>query len=187
MNKFNWIKMGLKSSIIIGLVLILQANVSNKYSIKTENFNFNVTLGMSALAEKQEEEKPKEVVIKENRDNSETITSLTGSLTGYAADCPLCNGTLACKSSYDVYKNGVVTYPDKYFGDVRIVASSKALPCGSVIRFNLKSISSEPIYAIVLDRGVLENNIDLLMPTEKAASKEVGRRTITYEVLRNGW
>lgn len=187
MKKFNWIKMGLKGLLIIFLVFLLKTNVSDKYNLKTENFNLNVTLGMNAFAEKEKEEKPKSVIINENRLNSNVITSLSGDLTGYSADCPLCNGTLACKSSYDVYKNGVVTYQDSYYGNVRIVASSKKLSCGSIIRFNLSSISKEPIYAIVLDRGVLGNDIDLLMPTESAAYKQVGRRKITYEVLRNGW
>lgn len=176
-----------KILVLFGFVFLLQSNVSNQVFIKTENFNLNRTLGMTAQAFKEEEEKPKEVVIHDNKLSSKAITSLTGSLTGYAADCPLCNGTLACKASYNVYKNNVVTYSDSFYGDVRIVASSKSLPCGSIIRFELKSISSEPVYAIVLDRGVTGNNIDLLMPTESSASKIVGRRTITYEVLRNGW
>lgn len=190
MKKFNWIKMGLKLGKILVLflfVVLLQANVSNQVLIKTENFNLNRTLGMTAMAEKEKEEKPRVVVVSENKENSKVITSFTGSLTGYAADCPLCNGTLACKTSYDVYKNNVVTYADSVYGDVRIVASSKSLPCGSIIRFQLKTISSEPVYAIVLDRGVTGNNIDLLMPTESSASKIVGRRTITYEVIRSGW
>jgi len=89
--------------------------------------------------------------------------------------------------SYKVYKNGVITYPDKTYGNVRIVASSKSLACGSIIRFNAKGISSEPVLAIVLDRGVRGQNIDLLMPTEDAARKKVGRKKITYDVIRNGW
>lgn len=187
MIKFNWIKMGFKILVLLILIFLVQANVSDRVKIKTENFNFNVTLGMNAMAEKEKEEKPKEVIYQENRLNSDVLTILNGDLTGYAADCPLCNGTLACKTSYNVYKNGVVTYPDKEFGNVRIVASSKALPCGSVIRFDFKSLSEKHIYAIVLDRGVLGNNIDLLMPTEKDASRYVGRHKISYEVLRNGW
>ncbi len=206
MNKWNWIKMGLKLikvSLVLMLVLLLTSNISDKVLDTGEDFNLNMTLGVIAMAEKEEEEKPPVVeekpqqpVVVEKKEENKTQTNnktqsslkkLSGDLTGYAADCPLCNGTLACKSSYKVYKNNVVTYPDSTYGNVRIVASSKNLTCGSIIKFEAKSISSEPIIAIVLDRGVLGNNIDLLMPTEDAARKQVGRKKITYEVLRNGW
>lgn len=193
----------IKVSLVLMLVLLLTSNISDKVLDTGEDFNLNMTLGVIAMAEKEEEEKPPVVeekpqqpVVVEKKEENKTQTNnktqsslkkLSGDLTGYATDCPLCNGTLACKSSYKVYKNNVVTYPDSTYGNVRIVASSKNLTCGSIIKFEAKSISSEPIIAIVLDRGVLGNNIDLLMPTEDAARKQVGRKKITYEVLRNGW
>ena len=181
MNKMNWIKMGCniaKGLMIVIFVIITSSSVSNKYVKKVEYFNFNKTLGMSANANKKEEEKPKPVVV-EN-----TSTKLSGILTGYGADCPLCNGTLACKPRYDVYKNNVVTYNDSTYGTVRIVASSRSMPCGSIVRFNF---NNKPMTAIVLDRGVVGNNLDLLMTSEAEAAKVVGRRNITYEVLRRGW
>lgn len=190
MNKWNWIKMGfklIKISFIIMLVMLLQTNISDKVLKHSDDFDLNMTLGVIAMAEKEKEEKPREVVVKENIEQSVSLNKFSGDLTGYAADCPLCNGTLACKSSYNVYKNGVVTYPDKTYGNVRIVASSKSLTCGSIIKFDAKSISNEPVIAIVLDRGVRGRNIDLLMPTEDAARKQVGRKKITYDVIRNGW
>ena len=110
----------------------------------------------------------------------------TGQLTGYAHDCPLCGGTLACASNYNV-RDRRDYYPDKEYGTVKIVASSKNLPCGTIIRFNKPSISPDPVIAIVLDRGVPGNNLDLLTPTEEYASKYIGRSTITYDVLRTGW
>lgn len=192
MKKINWIKMGfkiVKFTILVLLVCILQSNISSDVLIRTENFNLNKTLDMNAMVVKKEEEKtkPKPIDVSSSKPNVNVLNKYTGDLTGYSADCPLCNGTLACKPSYKVYRNGVVTYNDQKFGNVRIVASSKKLPCGSIIKFNLKTISNKPVYAIVLDRGVTGRDIDLLMPTEKAASKQVGRRKTTYEVLRNGW
>ena len=103
-----------------------------------------------------------------------------GDLTGYSADCPACNGTLACKSNYNVYKNGVVTYDDDTYGKVRIVATSRNIPCGSIIKYN-------DIYAIVLDRGVLGYDVDLLVESEEYARQYVGRSKITYEIIRSGW
>lgn len=112
--------------------------------------------------------------------------SFTGDVTGYGADCPLCSGKLSCVPSYNV-RNGQTYYPDITYGNVRIVASSKNLPCGTIVRFNLNKLSSEPIVAIVLDRGVLGNDLDLLMPSENDASLYVGRNTLSYDVLRVGY
>lgn len=192
MKSRSWVKMGFKIVKVIILIVFVgvmfySSTKANKY-ILLENYEFSEELGVSTTATKEEEEKPKPVetpVV----DNTNVLgaSKYTGDLTGYVAHCPACYGTLACKSSYDVYKNGVVTYPDSTYGNVRIVASSKNLKCGSIIKFNLSTISSEPIYAIVLDRGVLGTDIDLLVSTEDEAIKKVGRRTTTYEVLRNGW
>ena len=111
--------------------------------------------------------------------------TFTGDLTAYGFDCPLCGGTLGCKPSYYI-KDGTTTYPDETYGTVRIVASSKNLPCGSIIRFDSKRVSEEPTIAIVLDRGVLGNDIDLLVGHE-ANAYNIGRSIITYDVLRQGW
>ncbi len=196
MKNGSWIKMGFKvlKIMIIGalVVFLLQSNSDGRQLNRIENFNLNKTLGMTAMAKKEEEEKPKPTpVVKpvQTPNKKEEVTDLgnnkfRGDLTGYAADCPACNGTLACKPSYKVYKNGVLTYPDKTYGNVRIVASSKKLKCGSIVKFTFKS---ETMYAIVLDRGVLNRDLDLLVKTEKDAYKNVGRRKITYEVLRYGW
>ncbi len=186
MNKMNWIKMGLRILLLIIFIIALTKSTSKNVAVRVENFNFNKTLGMQAEASKEEEEEPKPVVV-EKKTPVVSTTKITGDLTGYSADCPLCNGTLACKPSYKVYKNNVVTYPDSTYGNVRIVASSTKMPCGSIVRFNIGTISSSPVTAIVLDRGVLGNDLDLLMPTEKDAINLVGRRHITYEVLRRGW
>ena len=55
------------------------------------------------------------------------------------------------------------------------------------MRFNLSKLSNEPIVAIVLDRGVLGTDLDLLMPSENDASMYVGRNTLSYDVLRVGY
>ena len=179
---------------------------SRSKAYETEKFSFNKSLGVNANVVKEIEEEPKPVVevtevpkkekkvkAKNNYSpkNEDVVSSgsykLSGVLTGYGADCPKCGGTLACKSSYKVKNNGVVTYPDNTYGNIRIVASSKKLKCGSVVRFNLPKVSNEPIYAIVLDRGVIGNNLDLLMASESEANKKIGRNNITYEVIRTGW
>lgn len=184
----------IKIIIVVLLVILLHSNMSDKQLHRTENLSFNKSLGMRAMATKSKEQKPEvyEVEVNNNKvekenDSFNEYNRFSGELTGYSADCPACTGKLACKASYDVYKNGVVTYPDYEYGNVRIVASSKKLPCGSIVKFNLKTISKEQIYAIVLDRGVLNRDIDLLTASSKDAIKLVGRRKITYDVVRTGW
>ena len=89
-------------------------------------------------------------------------------------------------SSYNI-KDGTTTYPDSQYGTVNIVASSANLPCGSIVKFDAPRISSEPIIAIVLDRGVPGNDLDLLSPNYDYAIGTVGRFNATYDVLRSGW
>lgn len=190
----SWVKMGfylLRLFIIVLFVSVMFCSSSNtKRNYLLENFDFSQELGVTADVTKKEEEKPKPKPVEKPVTNNSNVLGANkyrGDLTGYVAHCPACYGTLACKPKYDVYKNGVVTYPDTEYGNVRIVASSKKLKCGSIVKFNLKTISSEPIYAIVLDRGVLGTDLDLLVATTDEAIKKVGRRDTTYEVLRYGW
>ena len=83
--------------------------------------------------------------------------------------------------------DGTIYYNDADYGEVRIVASSSNLKCGSIVQFNLDTVSNKPITAIVLDRGVTGTNLDLLMESEDAAIRYVGGRLISYSVLRNGY
>lgn len=178
-----WVKMGLKSILLFFILLVCLYSSSNNKLVKTEVYEFNKTLEMTAKAYKEEEEVPFDPIAELYR----VKATYTGSLTGYAADCPMCNGTLSCKPKYNVYKNGVVTYNDPDYGNVRIVASSKNLSCGSIISFESNRVSGGTTYAIVLDRGVTGKNLDLLVESEAYASKYIGRSTISYNVLRFGW
>ena len=56
-------------------------------------------------------------------------------MTGYSADCPLCTGYLACTGAY--VANGTTSFNDKEYGDVVILASSKNLPCGSIVIYDI--------------------------------------------------
>jgi hypothetical protein len=166
-----------RTFLLISLLMVVESSSSVRFT-KVENNNINKTVNLSTMALK---------VIEEEHSRLYTaIDSYTGDLTGYIYNCPLCNGTLACKSSYYI-KDGTTTYPDKTYGTVRIVASSRNLPCGSIIRFNSSRISKDPVLAIVLDRGVVGSSIDLLSENETYAIQTVGRSSIYYEVLRSGW
>lgn len=163
---------------ILFVAIVLIVGTSNGSEIKVSNNNLNLSLDLNAMSNKVEENIKNDIYASKD--------TYTGYLTGYAADCPLCGGTLACMSSLDVL-HGNVNYQDGTYGDVRIVASSKNLACGTIIKFQANNLSSDPVTAIVLDRGVMGTAIDLLTPTEAYARQSVGRSIITYDVLRKGW
>ena len=83
--------------------------------------------------------------------------SFVGDLTGYAGDCPLCTGYLACPPRTNVLEEGIY-FEDDTYGTLRIAASSRKYPCGTIIQFDVDKISDEPIVAIILDRGVGGND-----------------------------
>ena len=163
---------------------------NNKKYYLLEEFELSQELGVSTIVTKKEEEKPKpKPVVKPITNNSNVLgaNKYRGDLTGYVAHCPACYGTLACEPKYDVYKNGVVTYNDVTYGNVRIVATSKNIACGSILKLKDTKLSNEDMYVIVLDRGVLGYDVDLLVESEAYAIQHVGRSEITYEIIRSGW
>lgn len=164
-------------TLIIILFVVLSTSYVHIIETKTYSDNVNKSVNLSTMAMKVEE-------LIEN-DIYSSKDTFTGDLTGYVFNCPLCNGTLGCMRSYDV-TDGKTTYKDATYGEVRIVASSKNLPCGSIVRFNVGKLSSEPIIAIVLDRGVTGNSLDLLSKDLEYALN-LGRVVITYDVLRVGY
>jgi 3D (Asp-Asp-Asp) domain-containing protein len=159
------------------VITVVATSYTHIIELKTFSDNVNKNVNLSTMALKVEE-------FKEN-DIYSVKDTYTGDLTGYIFNCPLCNGTLGCKRSYDI-TDGKTTYPDEMYGEVRIVASSSNLPCGSIVRFQTKRVSEEPVIAIVLDRGVRGNALDLLSPSYEYAVK-LGRSVITYDVLRVGY
>ncbi|MDD2505377.1 MAG: hypothetical protein PHF21_03810 [Bacilli bacterium] len=175
----NKIKLTKYIKIIILLIVISLSHqvCLTKAETKTINNNLNKTLDLHAMAIKIEE------II--HNDLYKTKDTYNGILTGYAADCPLCGGTLGC-TGQNVLKDRITTYNDHTYGEVRIVASSKSLPCNSIIQFDLPSISDKKITAIVLDRGVTGTSLDLLVESEDIAYTQVGRKQITYDILRFG-
>ncbi len=164
--------------VLLVYIFTLLVSTSNNSLIKVSNSNMNLTLDLNSMVEK----------VQENimNDLYSAKDSYTGYLTGYAADCPLCTGKLACMPSLDVL-HGNVMYEDETYGNLNIVASSTSIPCGTVVRINDYKNSDGPFYAIVLDRGVGRNNLDLLTVSEEYAYQNVGRSIINYDILRKGW
>lgn len=168
----------LVKSLILVFIVVVSSSNNGIFESKVNNNNLNKTVNLSTMALKISEFNYDQLYGAKD--------TFTGDLTGYVFNCPACTGHLACMSNYNI-KDGTITYPDKDYGIVNIVASSANLPCGTIIRFNSSRISSAPVYAVVLDRGVLGNSIDFLSPNLDYAVSTVGRSSITYDVLREGW
>ncbi|MBQ8473063.1 MAG: 3D domain-containing protein [Bacilli bacterium] len=120
----------------------------------------------------------------------EVLATYHGKMTGYGPDCVGCSGITA--SGRNVL-NGNIYYDDKTFGTIRIVAGDKSIPFGSIIKITGINISSEPVLAIVLDRGGMigfaegkHAYFDLLYASEGDASS-FGRQDATFELLRTGY
>lgn len=178
----------IRSRIFMSLELIIVILVI--FSLNKETYN------VSVLSVAVNNDNDKSVDLKVIRDSQKELYSqnkenplytFTGELTGYSGDCPLCSGYLACPPRTNVLEKGIY-FEDKTYGKIRIVASSGKYPCGTILKFNVKKIQDEPIIAIVLDRGVPGNVIDLLTENEDYAIKHVGRvKNLNFEVLREGW
>ena len=147
---------------------------------------------------KQEETKPNDVIIKgEYKPNLavletiEVLETYVGKMTAYGPDCYGCSSGRTASGQYVM--DGNIYYNDPTFGNIRIVAADKSIPFGSIIRISGLSIFSEPILAIVLDRGGMigfaegkHSYFDLLYKSEKDAAS-FGRPTATFELLRRGY
>lgn len=163
--------------VLISVILCFQnSDITNTATSSNTNLNKNVNLNaMARVVENFRYE-----------DLGQALDTYYGTLTGYVADCPLCNGHLGCNGQNVL--DGTTTYFDSQYGTVNIVASSKSLPCGSIVRFENRTISSTgEITAIVLDRGVTGTTLDLLVDSTETALTKVGSRKINYDILRFGW
>ncbi len=165
--------------IMISILLLNKESVTNSSFSVANSTSFEKPLELKVIQKNQNE--------LYSQGTYNPVYTFMGELTGYAGDCPLCSGYLACPPRTNVLKKGIY-FNDSTYGKIRIVASSKNYPCGTILKFNVKKLSNDPIIAIVLDRGVSGNVIDLLTESEEYAGKYVGRvRNLKFEVLREGW
>ena len=113
-----------------------------------------------------------------------TVGSIfTGSMSGYGSDI----GTTTA-SGHNIEKS--IYYDDSTYGQVRILASGKQIPFGSIIKVSNSNAGS--FTGIVLDRGknIGFGNIydfDLLFETSKEAKNYGVSHNATFEILRVGY
>lgn len=145
---------------------------------------------------KEEIKVPEVIVQGEYRPNLEVLNTVEvlatyhGKMTAYGPDCVGCSGITA--SGRNVL-NGNIYYDDPTFGSIRIVAGDRSIPFGSIIKITGINISTEPVIAIVLDRGGMigfqegkHAYFDLLYKSE-ADTLPFGRQDATFELLRSGY
>ena len=160
------------------LIIIFGSSYTFNHESKIENQNLNKMISLQNM------NKQKMLISKKSGFN--VLSTFNGTITGYSADCKGCSGNLACTGT-NVNKNGIY-YNDTKYKNVRIVATSSKYPCGTIIRFNLPTVSDKPIIAIALDRGVNGDVVDLLVQKREDAINFVGYKTNQkIEILRLGW
>lgn len=166
------------SSVLFVFLLCTSALGRNSITITT-NENINKALSYEIIEDQQQ--------LSYNESLYTPVSSFSGELTGYSGDCPLCTGVVACKPRINVLEKGIM-FNDSQYGEVRMVASSRKYPCGTILEFKSSKISDKPVIAVVMDRGVGGNNIDLLVNNQTEARQIVGRvRNLNFNILRVGW
>lgn len=165
---------------LVGIILFLNNNnLSYAKIYKVYNANLNKMVELNVIHKAQDDLYLDELYTPKS--------TFVGNLTGYVGNCPKCSGILGCHPRTNVLEKGIL-FEDNQYGTVRIVASSKKYPCGTILRFTIDKLSSEPIIAVVMDRGVGGDAIDLLTESEEVAKRNIGRvRNQTFEILRLGW
>lgn len=141
----------------------------------------------------KEEVKVEDEVVEEKVESSSTdvISTFTGIMSVYSADCAGCSGYVGC-SPYPYVGNGNINYNDSTYGSVRIVAADRSIPCGTIMKVKSSKLGEE-IYAIVLDRGGsvgFDNKVqlDLLMDSSVSNLSAFGLDyNMSAEIIRYGW
>ncbi len=165
--------------------------------INTSNLNSVKSLQAVHIVNKynsiKESLKEKEIVVFPTFNEAMQVASTSpvafmGKLTAYGPDCPGCSGNSACPPRQN-FKNGNIYFEDQDYGKVRVVAADRSIPCGSIVRISGINIYSEPILAIVMDRGgaVKGNHMDLLFTSQSNLEGFATSSNIKFELIRYGW
>ena len=175
-----------------GIVGLVSLENDSFESVEASNGNLNKTISTKELVnsfQKLDKRSLKPVMYNDFESavyNSQFYpTSFVGKLVHYGPDCPECGGHLGCNGQ-DA-RNGNIYYNDSEYGKLRIVAMSSTIPCGSIIRINVDAYDPDGMYAIVLDRGVSGNMVDLLKESAKAKSPVATTSGVTFDIVRYGY
>lgn len=132
---------------------------------------------------KQEETKKIEPVVEEVK--NDIITSYSGSLSFYHANCVGCSGITS--TGVDV-SDGKLYYDDHTYGKVRIIAAGPEIKKWSIVRIKNSSLGKD-VLAIVLDRGGnigCDRKFIIDVLTNSSESKGGIENNVTVDVIRQG-
>lgn len=156
-------------------VVIEQTTIGNKTQINNTTTTSSTTTTKKVKTTKKVVKTTKKVVQKK------VVKSTSGyRLTHYGYDCCKTGRTA---TGYDISKTQY--YNDSTYGKVRIVAMCSKYPLYSIIKIKDYKLGGDTL-AIVLDRGVGCNTIDLAVKNEKTASKYGIQNNVKIEILRKG-
>ena len=149
----------------------------------SDDQNGNVNITSDSDNTDQSNNNNNSISLKEER---AVIQTVTGTLTGYGADCYGCSGITS--SGFNLKKS--IYYNDSEFGSVRVLAADPSFPFYSIIRIsNVPGMDS--FLGIVLDRG---GNVgygrgtlfDLAFSSERDPNLIPLNKNVTFELLRSG-
>lgn len=175
--------------IIFLFIIVATGNKSD--SITTEDISATRSIKAIHLVSKYKPEIVKTKVVSSlseiKKYGKDMPVKFSGVMTGYGPDCVGCGGRTGCPPSQNV-TNGNILFNDSEYGKVNILASDKAIPCGSIVKITNSSLGSE-VVGIVLDRGgaITGTKFDFLAKSEKEAANKIGKQYVTYEIVRWGW
>lgn len=179
----------LESSIIMKVLEHEEETVEAVPEENTEIEEQEETVEESVLEEPKEEVKSTYTYVQTiDTSTYQVLETVSGNLSHYGHDCYGCTlGRTA--SGYDI-SDGRIYYTDPTFGSVRIVAAGAEFPLGTILR--LTNVESNPIIAIVLDRGSAIGQgrsftLDLLTESNAKAYELGIRNGVLIEVLRFGY
>lgn len=161
------------------------ASNRNYQFVKKEEVKVPIKQLVKVETVNRENQKPKLTTLEKVLAQKDKKVTFTGTITAYGPDCKGCGGHVGCKPNQDV-RNGNIYYSDNTYGKLRIVASDKKIPCGTVVKVTPKNYES--FNAIVLDRGgaIKGTLFDLLFESELKTGN-FGRRAASYSIERWGW
>ncbi len=182
----------------IELMILIVISGNKRYSVTTTNTNIVKSIEAIHIVNKYESilsAKEDSIVIPVYENFDELVAngangpvSFIGTITGYGPDCEGCGGRTGCPPRQDV-RNGNIYYDDDEYGTIRIVATDKRIPCGSIVKISNYHFADEPIIAIALDRGgaIKNKTMDLLYNSEEETIP-IGRQwDIKFDIIRWGW
>lgn len=183
--------------IIVFALAFVVLSGNNKTVVMTSNINSVKSLQAVHIVNKynsiKEANKLKEIPVYDSFNEAMSLASSSpvafmGKITAYGPDCVGCSGYSACPPRQD-FRNGNIYFDDQVYGQVRVVAADRSIPCGSIVRISGINIYDEPILAVVMDRGgaVTGNHMDLLFTSQSNLEGFATSNNIKFEIIRYGW